>query len=75
LLVEQPRTFLGQRSRCQTVAFLACIHRRQPAPDRRLWDARSSGFADIWAEVNLVGVEPYPTLTTASAKIPANTSG
>jgi hypothetical protein len=34
LLVEQPRTFLGQRARCQTVAFLVGIHRRQPAAVR-----------------------------------------
>jgi hypothetical protein len=36
LLVEQPRTFPGQRARCQTVAFVAGIHRCQPAPDRRI---------------------------------------
>jgi hypothetical protein len=29
LLVEQPRTFPGQRARCQTVAFLVGIHSRQ----------------------------------------------
>jgi S-adenosylmethionine-dependent methyltransferase len=32
---KEPRTFLGQRSRCSTVVFLAVIHRRQPAPDHR----------------------------------------
>ncbi len=34
VLVEQPRAFLGERSRCPTVAFLARIHRRQPGPER-----------------------------------------
>ncbi len=57
LLVEQPRTFPGQRARCQAVVFVAGIHRRQPAPDRRLRETTArhvegnSNGRDRWARL------------------------